>query len=219
MRLIFALALSACAWGQTRESLEKQLKSVQQQLEAVRRMGSVFSHADTPGEADSACDPMSEEQVSPLIESAARAQALPAQLLRAVIAQESGFRSCAVSVKGAQGLMQLMPATAQELKVGDPFDPGSNIAGGAAFLRRLLEKYKGSLPEALGAYDAGSEAVDKAAGVPDISETRRYVDAIVGKMGIKRIELPPVPAAAKPIEPPKPVAPLKSAPGRAGLPP
>jgi soluble lytic murein transglycosylase-like protein len=181
--LLAALSL----YGQTRESIEKQMQSVAKQRESLRQQaGTVI-----PVQAE--CEPIEEEKVGPLIESAAKAQALPAKLLRAVIAQESGFHSCAVSDKGAQGLMQLMPATAGQLGVKDAFDPKANVDAGSKLLRALLEKYKGDLPQALGAYNAGPEAVDKAGGIPDIPETKAYIEAIVDKVGLKRIDLPSIP--------------------------
>jgi hypothetical protein len=84
------------------------------------------------------CDPMDDKLVNPLIEDAAKQQSLDPKLLRAMIGQESAFRPCAVSAKGAQGLMQLMPETAAELGVADPFDPKQNLDGGARFLKDRL---------------------------------------------------------------------------------
>jgi soluble lytic murein transglycosylase-like protein len=120
--------------------------------------------------------------VTPLIESAAKANDLEVNLVRAVIEQESAYRPCAVSHKGAQGLMQLMPDTASELKVKDVFDPKENIVAGAKYLKQLLDKYKGDRKLALAAYNAGQGAVDAANGVPDIQETRDYVDGILKKI-------------------------------------
>jgi soluble lytic murein transglycosylase-like protein len=136
---------------------------------------------------------------APLIDGAAQQQGVDTKLLRAVIDQESGFRPCAVSAKGAQGLMQLMPATAEELKVDDPFDPKQSIDAGAKYLKQLLDKYKGDIPQTLAAYNAGPGATDQAKGVPDIPETRAYVDAILQKLGIKRTD-PPSIRTPKPIE-------------------
>jgi Transglycosylase SLT domain len=175
-------------WAQTRESIDKQLQSVARQRESLRQQ----LGAAVPG-APPECEPMEEEQVEPLMDAAAKAQALPVKLLRAVIAQESAFRSCAVSNKGAQGLMQLMPATAGEFGAKDALDPKENVDAGSKFLRALLEKYKGDLPQALAAYNAGPEAVDRIGGIPDIAETKTYVDAIVDKVGLKRIDLPSIP--------------------------
>jgi soluble lytic murein transglycosylase-like protein len=86
-----------------------------------------------------------------------------------------------------------MPATAEQYSVKDAFDPKDNIDAGSKFLRALLEKYKGDLPQALGAYNAGPETVDKAGGIPDIPETKAYIEAIVDKVGLKRIDLPSIP--------------------------
>jgi soluble lytic murein transglycosylase-like protein len=112
----------------------------------------------------------------------ARREGFTPDLLRAVIDRESGFRPCAVSAKGALGLMQLMPETAAELGVADPFDPQENIAGGARFLSQLLEKYKGDITLALGAYNAGPARVDGYQGLPPIPETLNYVADILKKL-------------------------------------
>jgi soluble lytic murein transglycosylase-like protein len=125
-----------------------------------------------------ACDPLAEENVAPMIETAAKANSVEPKLIRAVMEQESGLRPCAVSPKGAQGLMQLMPQTAAELDVSDPFDPAQNVQGGAKYLRQLLDKFKGDTAQALAAYNAGPNS----AGQPE--ETRQYVAAILQKLGI-----------------------------------
>jgi soluble lytic murein transglycosylase-like protein len=100
-----------------------------------------------------------------------------------VIKQESGFRPCAVSPVGAQGLMQLMPDTADQLRVADAFDPAQNVNGGAAYLKQLLTKYKGDIKLTLGAYNAGPKRTDDAGGVPNIPETQNYVASILADMG------------------------------------
>jgi soluble lytic murein transglycosylase-like protein len=102
-----------------------------------------------------------------------------------VIGQESAFHPCAVSSKGAQGLMQLMPEVASRLGVKDVFDPKQNVAAGAQYLKELLDKYKGDLSKALAAYNAGPTAVDQANGIPDIPETRQYVESILGQLNAK----------------------------------
>jgi soluble lytic murein transglycosylase-like protein len=93
--------------------------------------------------------------------------------------------------------MQLMPETALELGVSDPFDPKESLSGGAKFLKQLMDKYKGDLSKALGAYNAGPKAVDLAGGIPDIQETKDYVDAILKKLGITRT-VPPSDPTPKP---------------------
>src|SRR5581483_940451 len=117
-----------------------------------------------------------------LIEEAARRENLKPDLLRGIIRQESGARPCAVSAKGAEGLMQLMPATSAEFGVSDPFDPKQNIQAGAKFLKQLLTRYSGDVTKALAAYNAGSARVDQADGVPAIRETMHYVSSILGSL-------------------------------------
>jgi soluble lytic murein transglycosylase-like protein len=131
------------------------------------------------------CARLPEAEAEAIIEEAAAREGLAPALLRAVIERESGFRPCAVSPKGALGLMQLMPGTAADLGVGDVFDPAENVGSGARFLARLLERYGGDLELALGAYNAGPARVDAGGGVPDIPETRDYVRAILGRLGIR----------------------------------
>jgi hypothetical protein len=96
-------------------------------------------------------------------------------LVKAVIKAESGFNHLAVSRKGAQGLMQLMPDTAAEVRVQDAFLPQDNIEGGVRYLRRMLDRYDGNLALAVAAYNAGPARVDEVGGVPDIAETREYL--------------------------------------------
>ena len=112
-----------------------------------------------------------------LADAAADKYGLPRDLVRRVMAAESGFQPGAVSPKGAVGLMQLMPATAQTLGV-DPHDPLQNVDAGARYLRDLLAKYNGRLWHALAAYNAGPGAVDKYNGVPPYAETIHYVKKI-----------------------------------------
>ena len=129
-----------------------------------------------------ACDPLPEGQLQPLIQEAAQKEGLEADLLRAVAEQESGFRACAVSPKGAMGLMQLMPGTAQELGVRDPFDPQESLLSGAHYLKQLLTRFGGNAALALGAYNAGAGRVEEAGGVPEIPETTRYVQQILARL-------------------------------------
>ena len=96
-------------------------------------------------------------------------------LVRAVMRHESGFNPQAVSPKGAQGLMQLMPGTADLMGVGNPFDPEQNIAGGVGYLRRCLDRFNNDPVLALAAYNAGPERVARTGGVPPIPETQTYV--------------------------------------------
>jgi soluble lytic murein transglycosylase-like protein len=100
-------------------------------------------------------------------------------LVKAIIKAESGFNHLAVSPKGAQGLMQLMPGTAAEVEVQDVFSPQENIAGGVRYLRQMLDRYAGNIALAVAAYNAGPTRVDQAGGIPDIAETREYVARVL----------------------------------------
>jgi soluble lytic murein transglycosylase-like protein len=100
-------------------------------------------------------------------------------LVKAVIKAESNFNPLAVSKKGAQGLMQLMPKTAKELKVSDPFNPYDNLKGGIQHMSKLLSKYDGNVRLALAAYNAGEEAVSKNNSIPPYRETRNYVKKVM----------------------------------------
>lgn len=116
-----------------------------------------------------------------MADAAADKYGLPRQLVRSVMAAESGFQPHAVSPKGAIGLMQLMPATALSLGA-NPHDPAQNVDAGTRYLRGLLEKYNGGLRHALAAYNAGPAAVDKYEGVPPYAETINYIGRIEKKM-------------------------------------
>ena len=109
------------------------------------------------------------------IAEAADLYELDPNLIRAIIRAESAFNPFAVSRAGAQGLMQLMPAVAEELNVLDPFDPRQNIFGGARYLRSLLDRNDGNLDRAVASYNAGPGAVARYNGIPPYRETRNYV--------------------------------------------
>src|SRR5947208_7029576 len=113
------------------------------------------------------------------IKAAAERYGVPERLVQAVIRVESGFNSRAVSVKGAQGLMQLMPETASLLGVRNSFDPQQNIDGGVRHLRGLIDRFGNDLPMALAAYNAGEKAVVTYRGIPPFPETRDYVTRVL----------------------------------------
>lgn len=178
----------AVAWQQP-DSLERQRASIEKQQSAVRRqlklapvVERTFFVTD-PVVDRFPCAPLPMIRQQALVESASRKAGLPSGLLSAVIQQESGFRPCSVSDKGAMGLMQLMPATAEDLGVQDAFDPDQNVEAGAALLKTLMQRYGGDLNRVLGAYNAGPRRVDEAGGVPAIPETMQYVKRILSALG------------------------------------
>lgn len=121
------------------------------------------SHSLAPGALDS------------LVISTAAADGVPPGLVRAVVMAESAGNPTAVSVAGAQGLMQLMPGTAAGCGIADPFDPTQNVSCGTSYLRNLLNRYHDNVKLAVAAYNAGPGAVDRYHGVPPYAETRAYV--------------------------------------------
>ena len=129
--------------------------------------------ADPSGNA-----PLSNDRLEQLIKTVAERHNVDPALVRAVIRTESNGDPAAVSNKGAQGLMQLMPTTAAEMGVTNAFNPQENLEGGVRYLRQLLSRYGGDLDKALAAYNAGASAVDRAKGVPHYRETQEYVKKV-----------------------------------------
>ena len=118
------------------------------------------------------------EELDRLVQNTAEKHRVDPRLVRAVIATESNWNATALSRKGAQGLMQLIPGTAQQLGVADAFDPAQNVDGGVRYLSMMLNRYDGDVHKALAAYNAGPGAVDRSGGVPRIQETRNYVQKV-----------------------------------------
>jgi soluble lytic murein transglycosylase-like protein len=128
--------------------------------------------------------PAASAPVRRIVERLAPVYEVDPELAMAVIAVESGFRADAVSPKNAQGLMQLIPETAQRFRVADPFDPESNVRGGLAYLRKLLAMFDGDVQLVAAAYNAGEGAVLRYRGVPPFQETRDYVTRIARLYGV-----------------------------------
>lgn len=123
-----------------------------------------------------------EALIADSIKRAARRYNLPEKLISSVIQAESNFQADAVSPAGAQGLMQLMPATARELGVDDPFDVRQNIDGGAGYLRQMLDRFGGDVKLALAAYNAGPGTVEKYNGNVPYRETQNYIERVLKRV-------------------------------------
>ena len=124
------------------------------------------------------------DQYSDIIREASEKFGVSVDIIKAVIAQESGGKAGVISGAGAKGLMQLMDSTAKELGVKNALNPRENIMGGTAYLKKMLDAFGGNLSFALAAYNAGPGAVKKAGGIPDIAETQQYVKSISQMLGI-----------------------------------
>jgi soluble lytic murein transglycosylase-like protein len=188
------------------ESLRKQNESVARQVQSARSSqprASATLPLPVPRPLRPvlgtlrACDPISPGSFDSQIRAEANRQGVAPDLLRAVISTESAFVPCAVSDKGAMGLMQLMPGTATAMGVSNPMDPDDNLRGGVRYLGQLLERYGGDLRLALSAYNAGPALVDKFGDVPPIPETQNYVREILRKLAVPPLAARP-PAAPKP---------------------
>jgi soluble lytic murein transglycosylase-like protein len=204
-RVLAPGALSVAVWAQTPASPPKTAETVQsamaaalgqQRASVIKQVSAVMGRTPVPAasfftapwvESPVAlnlppCDALTAARLDELIETSSKQEGIKPDLIRAVINEESGGRPCAVSSKGAQGLMQLMPATADQLGVKDPFDPKQNVDAGTKLLKQLLAKYNGDTSLALSAYNAGEERVDRDGKVPAIPETLNYVTDIVSKL-------------------------------------
>jgi len=153
-----------------------------------------FVHDDSVRLSSNLNQPVAEKRaqskpldVSALVDQASKAHAIDPDFISSVIHAESSYNPKAVSSKGAQGLMQLMPGTAANLGVTNAFDPKANVDGGTKYLRELLERYRGDIPKALAAYNAGPERVDQYHGVPPYTETRQYVARIIREFNKKKV--------------------------------
>lgn len=147
------------------------------EIHPVSRVNAHPKARPVPGGADH------RERIHGSVLKAAGRYNLPPELIKGVIRAESNFKADAVSPAGAQGLMQLMPATARELGVTDPFDVDQNIDGGSRYLRQMLDRYGGNLRVALAAYNAGPGNVDKYGGEVPFPETRQYIGRVLTYAG------------------------------------
>jgi Transglycosylase SLT domain len=145
---------------------------------------------------------LQDPQLEALISKYSQIYGVDPTLVRAVMRHESGFKSTAVSPKGAQGLMQLMPGTAALMGVKDPFDPEQNIAGGVGYLRSCLDRFQHNVPLAVAAYNAGPESVAKCGAIPPYRETQVFVNNVMGAYAGPSQMKPGAPGGAKAPAPP-----------------
>jgi hypothetical protein len=138
--------------------------------------GSVAAPAGLPSSETSA--DWKDDRLDRIVRESAERHNVDPALVKAVITTESGWNPQAVSRRGAVGLMQLIPQTAQRFGVNNSFDPAQNVEGGTSYLRSLLDRYNGDLSKSLAAYNAGERAVDLSRGIPDYRETRMYVQKV-----------------------------------------
>jgi soluble lytic murein transglycosylase-like protein len=164
-------------------AIDKQLASVRRQVQASRQAASFFvtgwTDAPTVQAPQGDCDPLPNDALEKLILKASQKEGVSPKLVRALVKRESGGKPCAVSPKGAQGLLQLMPATQADLGITDPFDAESNVSGGVKYLKQMLDRYEGNTALALAAYNAGPQRVTPGGKIPDIPETQSYVMSIL----------------------------------------
>lgn len=185
--LISAAFQTADAAVRMQAAMERQRASVRKQIKSSPTAFFTTGWSDTSlpqlgPRVQAPCEPVPAEDLRKIIADAAAKEGINPMLIRAIIDRESGGRACAVSPKGAEGLMQLMPSTSSDLGVRDPFNAADNVSGGAHYLKQMLDRYKGNLRLALAAYNAGPQRVDEANGVPEIPETQAYVAAIMVQM-------------------------------------
>src|SRR5262245_34481180 len=167
------------AWRDANGTLVLSDRSIDRPTDVYQVEGAPRYVSTTPVESPSA-----REQYEPYVLQYSNQHSLRPELVRAVIQVESGYNPRALSVKGAMGLMQLMPETARMLGVHRPYDPEQNIRGGTRYLRLLLDKYDGSEELALAAYNAGSGAVDRyGKRIPPYREARDYGEKVGSKAG------------------------------------
>ncbi|MGD0224519.1 MAG: lytic transglycosylase domain-containing protein [Terriglobia bacterium] len=166
--------------------------------------GETSNHGDWMSHGFRASDPAgpghTPANIDELVEQTASSYQVDPELIRAIIRVESGYDAKAVSNKGAMGLMQLVPATAQRFGVANPFDPKQNLEGGVNYLKYLLDHFEGDLNLSLAAYNAGEHTVQRSGGIPAIPETQNYVRKVTN---IYQPGDVPVPPKTTPREPPR----------------
>jgi soluble lytic murein transglycosylase-like protein len=165
-------------------SVEKQRASIRAQQTAAVAQDPSFFVTNLP-DPETVREFIAPDKVREIVDAGAKESGLDTDLVRAVVRKESAYNPWATSIKGAQGLMQLMPSVQMQFGVTDPYDPKQNVAAGTRLLRQLLDQFSGDVPRALGAYNAGSTRVEQWGGVPPFPETMQYVTGILSEIGKK----------------------------------
>jgi len=172
--LVWGLALSRPVWADDIVTVrDENGRRIFINADEARTNGRLGTGVPAPAKAGNATLPPPE--ISDLIEQTANRLQVDPQLVHAIIKVESEYDPKAVSTKGAMGLMQLIPETAQRFGVENPFNPKENIEGGVSYLKHLLNLFGGDLPLSLAAYNAGEGAVQRSGGIPSFAETQDYV--------------------------------------------
>ncbi|MFW6138150.1 MAG: lytic transglycosylase domain-containing protein [Spirochaetota bacterium] len=159
------------------KELDEQNRKLSQTSQQVQKTGSTQPRKTKKQASENPAQTVKNISYQDVIKAASEKYSVPRSLIKAVIKQESNFDTNAVSEKGAMGLMQLMPDTAQLMGVENPFDARQNILGGVRYLRMLLDMYNGNLNKALAAYNAGPSRVNDT--VPGIKETQGFIQSVI----------------------------------------
>lgn len=154
-------------------------REVQQQNPESQKASRTGIFADVMKSVSESPTTLKEKRISSAVVTASQKYNLPPELILGVIKQESGFKPCAESQCGAQGLMQLMPETAKDLGVKDSLNIEQNIDGGSRYLKQMLDQFGGDTKLALAAYNAGPSNVQKYGGIPPFEETQNYVRSVL----------------------------------------
>jgi len=175
--VVWGLSLSRPIWGDEIVIItDEQGRKIYVNSGEARANGEGTTSAHAPAKAEDSVHPTLE--ISHLVEQTASRHQVDPHLVHAIIKVESEYHPEAVSPKGAMGLMQLIPATAQRFGVENPFNPKQNIEGGVSYLKHLLNRYGGDLALSLAAYNAGEAAVERYGGIPSFAETKDYVQKV-----------------------------------------
>jgi soluble lytic murein transglycosylase-like protein len=199
--VVWGLSLARPVWaGEIVTITDEQGRRIYINLGETQANGGRTTSVHAPAKAANSVLPTPE--ISHLVEQAANRVQVDPQLVHAIIKVESEYDPKAVSRKGAMGLMQLIPETAQRFGVENPFNPKQNIEGGVSYLKHLLNRYGGDLSLSLAAYNAGEGAVERFGGIPSFAETKGYVQKVTNIYQTASPQSGTNAAGSKPLPPP-----------------